>query len=162
MVHKYDCMPGAVPKRVSDDQPVAIDLRSYVATGAEVTSSDPPAQEMVPPPQAMLPVRAEAELPQGFGGMLPTSPSLEVTADPGAEHPAAQSILRLCRLVDQDSTGLKTSDAMVLRGDIRTLAELTRFAEQCLDELQDSRSIGGPAKRAKKAKRRKSTHSKSK
>ena len=73
MVQQPDTMPGAIPTQISDDQPVTADLRTYVAAGGEVTSTDESAPFVSPPTHRKLPIRAEAEP----GGTVPFAAVVE-------------------------------------------------------------------------------------
>lgn len=133
MVNKNDTMPGAIPTRISDDEAVTIDDRSYVATGASVSSTDKSIPRVAPPPHITLPVRAPATSVKVSRG----------TADGlthESAHPAVQSVQRLCRLLDGDAIGFLSSEIVILRNDARILAELSQLAEQCLDGSHASRT----------------------
>jgi hypothetical protein len=138
MVQQADTMPGATPTRISDDQPVTVDPRSYVAAGGEVSSMDESASLVAPPSHRKLPIRAEAEPGDSvsYGAAAKTMP----VPTTRAEYAVVQSVLRLCQLIERDATNLTASEKIVLRNDIRTMNELSQLAEQHLGGAQAAQS----------------------
>ncbi len=72
MSEQYQTMPGAKPLRMSDDQVASYQQRTYVQTGAAVSSQADSLPAVAPPAHVALPPRASADTPPASA---PASPA---------------------------------------------------------------------------------------